>query len=92
MLKQTSSLESSNPMIFSVGVDRQGCEDVLDLTDGNQEGRLKIGIICDRRTGGRYAILGTEFADLKTSENEKSLPAKWLKRMLSTRLNNKEGK
>ncbi len=89
-LKTTSSIESSNPLIFSVGVDRVGCEDVLDLTDKKEEARLKVGIICDRKGGGRYAILGTEFADLKVEESDAQIPTKWLHRMLNTTLNNKE--
>jgi hypothetical protein len=87
-LKETSTIESSNPLIFSVGVDRVKCEDVLDLTDKAEEARLKVGIICDRKTGGRYAILGTEFSDLLVGQADKSIPAMWLRRMLTTDLNN----
>lgn len=86
-LKTNTTTESLNPLIFSVGVDRVGCEDVLDLTDKSDEERLKIGIICDRKTGGRYAILGTEFADLSAKEIDKLIARKWLRRMLSTNLN-----
>ncbi len=92
MLKKTTTVESFNPLVFSVGVDRTGCEDVLDLTDEKKEARLKIGIICDRNSGGRYAILGTEFADLKLSEADTGLAAKWLQRMLTTSLNTKGAK
>ena len=86
-LKGNSTKESHNPLIFSVGVDRVACEDVLDLTDAKEEKRLKIGVICDRVFGGRYAILGTEFSDLKTSKDNKNIVDKWLRRMLSTELN-----
>ncbi len=89
MLRENASIESTNPLIFSVGVDRVGCEDVLDLTDKQEESRLKVGIICDRKTGGRYAILGTEFADLKVSKQDKDLPAQWLLRMLNSNLDAK---
>lgn len=86
-LKGDSTTESSNPMIFSVGVDRVGCDDVLDLTDKKDEERLKVGIICDRKGGGRYAILGTEFSDLKASFVDRNIATKWLRRMLTTKLN-----
>lgn len=91
-LKQTTTSESANPLIFSIGVDRQDCQDVLDLTDKKKTLRYKMGIICDRSTGGRYAILGTEFSDFKTSETDKDIPAKWLMRMLNTKLNDKTRK
>lgn len=87
-LKESSTIESSNPLIFSVGVDRVKCEDVLDLTDKAEEARLKVGIICDRKSGGRYAILGTEFSDLAVTQADKNIPAMWLRRMLTTDLNN----
>ncbi len=91
-LKLTTSPESANPLIFSVGVDRKNCQDVLDFTDQGTESLFKMGVICDRRLGGRYVILGTEFADLKTSVINKSIPAKWLRRMLSTSLNPRSSK
>lgn len=91
-LKETTTAESNNPLIFSVGVDRIKCEDVLDLTDQNEEARLKVGIICDWKNGGRYVILGTEFADMKTSVDDKNIPAQWLRKMLSSTLNNKRNK
>ncbi len=89
-LKQMTTPESGDPLIFSVGVDRVNCEDVLDLTDAKQEDRLKIGIICNRPQAGRYAILGTEFADLLTSKRDEKIAPQWLRRMLETKLSNKE--
>ena len=86
-LKQTTTSESSNPLIFSIGVDRQDCQDVLDLTNKKKSLRYKLGIICDRRSGGRYAILGAEFSDFSTSDRDKNIPVKWLRRMLKTNLN-----
>ncbi len=86
-LNLKSSRESRNPLLFSVGVDRVSCEDVLDLTDHKKEDRYKIGVICDRSTGGRYAILGTEFSDIKTTEVDTSVPRRWLTRMLTSSLN-----
>lgn len=86
-LRGVSTSESDNPLIFSVGVDRVDCEDILDLTDKKEDRRLKIGIICDRSDRrGRYAILGTEFSDFKTSEDDKDIGKKWLRKMLSTDL------
>jgi hypothetical protein len=90
-LKETTTFASHNPTIFSIGVDRRDCQDVLDLTDKNKTLRYKMGIICDREEGGRFAILGTEFSDFKTTQRDESIPAKWLRRMLSTRLNTKKG-
>lgn len=85
-LKLNSTGESSDPLIFSVGVDRKNCQDVMDFTNNGKESLFKIGVICDRDTGGRLAILGTEFSDLKTTEDDKQVPAKWLRSMLSVDL------
>ncbi len=87
-LKLTSSSESVSPMIFSLGVDRIDCVDVFDLTDNEKLSRYKIGIVCDRGNGGRYALFGTEFSDIKVSEQDKALPAKWLNKMLNMKLGN----
>lgn len=91
-LKLNTTTESFDPLIFSVGVDRENCQDVLDFTDKGKESLFKIGVICDRSSGGRFAILGTEFADLKTDENDQQVPALWLKKMLSTPLNVRSNK
>ena len=68
----------------------------MDFTNrGEDQGSslFKIGIICDRKFNrGRIAILGTEFSDLKTGTNDTKVPAKWLKTMLSTSLDNKRAK
>ena len=86
-LNLDSTPESFDPLIFSVGVDRVNCQDVLDFTDQGEESLFKIGVICDRKTSGRFVILGTEFADLKTAEEDEEIPAKWLRSMLKTPLN-----
>lgn len=91
-LKLNTTPESFDPLIFSVGVDRANCQDVLDFTDTGKESLFKIGVICDRPTGGRFAILGTEFADLKTTETDEQVPALWLRKMLSTPLNVRSSK
>lgn len=83
-LRGASTTQSYNPLIFSVGVDRIGCVDVLDLSDKKDDLRLKIGVICDRKHGGRFSLLGTEFSDIFTEKNDLDIPTKWLKRMLTS--------
>lgn len=93
-LKLTTTEESFDPLIFSVGVNRVNCQDVLDLNDKKKESLYKIGVICDRPSPmrGRFAILGTEFADLKTVVADKDIPAQWLRRMLTMPLNLRSSK
>ena len=95
-LKLKSTSESFDPLVFSIGVDRKNCQDVMDFTNkGEVHGSslFKIGIICDRKNKkGRVAILGTEFSDLKAVKADEKVPAFWLKKMLSTSLNNKKVK
>lgn len=86
-LKLDSTVESHDPLVFAVGVDRKNCQDVLDFTNKKKDKLYKIGVICDRSTGGRYAILGTEFSDLKAMTGDEEIPAKWLRSMLSIELN-----
>lgn len=89
-LSLNSTKESFDPLIFSISVDRENCQDVMDFTNrGNVQraSQFKIGLICNRHDGkGRFAILGTEFADLKTSERDTKVPGKWLRTMLTTKL------
>lgn len=89
-LKGSATNESIDPVLFVAGVERQNCQDVLDLADARREKRYKIGVICDRVNGqyGRLAILGTEWADLKTDAGDANIPARWFKQMLNNRLNN----
>lgn len=89
-LKGTATGESVDPVLFVAGVERQNCQDVLDLADERREKRYKIGVICDRVNGqyGRLAILGTEWADLKVGDSDKNIPARWFNQMLNNRLNN----
>lgn len=90
-LKGTATEESVDPVLFVAGVERQNCQDVLDLADAKREKRYKIGVICDRVNGkrGRLAILGTEWADLKVQAGDENIPSRWFKQMLNNRLNNK---
>ncbi len=83
-LKLNSTIESSDPVLFSTGVDTNDCADVLEISDKRRLTRYKIGVVCRRENGGRLAVLGTEFADLKTSEQDKNIPSLWFKKMLST--------
>ena len=89
-MKGTATGESVDPVLFVAGVERQNCQDVLDLADERREKRYKIGVICDRVNGqyGRLAILGTEWADLKVGDSDKNIPARWFNQMLNNRLNN----
>jgi hypothetical protein len=83
-LTQSSSVESISPMIFSTGVDTNNCDDVLEIADALKLNRFKVGVICDRPGSGRLALLGTEWADLKSSEaDDDKIPSKWLKTMMT---------
>lgn len=87
-LSMKTTEESLDPMIFTVGSDRVNCQDTIDLTGGTADEEIfKLGVICDRPNGGRFAILGTEFADMKTAEGDEQIPAQWLRKMLTTPLN-----
>ncbi len=85
-LQLKATVESDDPIIFSTGVDTNNCADVLELTDAQKLTRYKIGVICKRENGGRLAVLGTEFADLKASLADKDIPSKWFQKMLSTKI------
>jgi hypothetical protein len=85
-LKLSSSTESSNPLIFNGGLDDPDkiCKGVLGLTvDGNNP--LVIGVTCERKYGGKITLLGTEWADLKVSEEDLSIPSSWFNTMLKGR-------
>ena len=96
-LNLNSTKESHDPLIFTIGVDRKNCQDVMDFTNKDEvqgSSLFKIGVICDRPwpNRGRLALLGTEFSDLKTTQADREVPAYWLKKMLTTNLTNKESK
>lgn len=92
-LKLSATDQSHDPLIFSIPVDRKDCQDVMDFTNRGvtqTPTQYKIGLICNRKNSGRFAILGTEFADLKTSEADKAIPGQWLRQMLNVRLSQSE--
>lgn len=81
-LNLMTTRESSDPLVFATGVDTNNCDDVLEITDEKKSTRYKLGVICNRKNGGRLAILGTEFADLKTTEADQDIPSRWFENML----------
>ncbi len=87
-LKLDTSDESHDPILFSTGVDTTNCEPVFEIADKRRLVRFKIGVICDRPNGGRLALLGTEWADLKVQGQDRNIPGTWLKTMISTDLKN----
>ncbi len=83
ILAQTATSESFNPMVFSTGVDSKNCRAVLELADAIRDIRAQVGTICNRPTGGRLALLGTEWADLQVRHlNDANIPMKWLETMM----------
>lgn len=87
-LAGNASMESADPVVFHEGVETQFCDDVLELNDdfAPQKKKYTIGIICKMPNGGRLALLGTEFADLKVSERDKDIPSQWFNNMLKLRV------
>lgn len=87
-LKGKASRESRDPAVFNGGLDDPDkiCKGVLGLTfDGNNP--LVVGVVCDRqkedrKDGGRITLLGTEWADLKTTRADLDIPAKWFQSMI----------
>ena len=61
-LRGKASNESFNPVLFSTGVDTRNCVPVMEIADAPRNFREEIGIICDRKNGGRLTLLGTEWA------------------------------
>ena len=87
-MKLNATAESADPLIFLISVDREYCDDVMDFTNRGNVQRAenyKIGFVCKRHDifGGRFAILGTEFADMKVGQRDQFLPGKWLRKMLT---------
>jgi hypothetical protein len=81
-----ASIESIDPMIFNGGLyDREKiCKGVLGLTpDGNNP--LVVGVVCERqgKLKGRISLMGAEWADFKTSENDAFIPESWFNTMIT---------
>ena len=89
-LGQNASDESVNPLIFNTKSSSSNCKPVLDLMNDIGSQIHKIGIVCKRKTGGRLALMGTEWADLKTSSADSEIPASWMKRMLTISVRNEK--
>lgn len=82
-LNGTASSESYDPMIFNGGLydTEKNCKGVVGLTQTGTNPYV-IGVVCNREKGGRIAILGTEWADLKFTEADQDIPVKWFNTML----------
>jgi hypothetical protein len=83
-LKQISSDESKDPMLFNGGLHDPDkvCKGVLGLSETGTNPYV-TGVSCARKNGGRISILGTEWADLLTAEEDKEIPAKWFDTLLN---------
>ena len=82
-LKGSVTGESRDPLIFNGGLyDTQKiCKGVLGLSE-NGNNPYVLGVSCNRKNGGRISFLGTEWADLLTSEEDKQIPVKWFNTLL----------
>ncbi len=83
-LRGSASSESADPMIFNGGLydAEKNCKGVLGLSQtGNNP--YVIGVTCKRTNGGRISILGTEWADLRFSEDDSKIPVKWFDTLLN---------
>lgn len=83
MLKLSASAESKDPMLFNGGLDDPDkiCKSVIGLSlDGTNP--YVIGVVCDRKGGGRISLLGTEWADLKVSTGDEQIPVEWFNTMV----------
>lgn len=86
-LKGRASSVSGDPIIFNGGLydTAKNCKGVLGISETDINPFI-IGLSCHRKgrlSGGRISILGTEWADLKTSLKDKSIPAKWFDTLLN---------
>jgi hypothetical protein len=46
---------------------------------------LAIGFSCDRVGGGKIVVLGTEWADFLTQDEDKDIPVKWFNTLIKTK-------
>ncbi len=86
-LKGSASSESFDPIIFNGGLydTEKNCKGVLGVSETDINPFI-IGLSCtrtERRGGGRISILGTEWADFKTSTDDEGIPAKWFDTLLN---------
>jgi hypothetical protein len=85
-LKLTTTVESSNPLIFNGGLDDADklCKGVLGLTDTGFNPYV-IGVVCKRNNGGKLILLGTEWADFAVESSDANIPSLWFDKMLTGR-------
>jgi len=86
-LMGTASSASVDPIIFNGGLydTEKNCKGVLGVSETDINPFI-IGLSCkrtERSGGGRVSILGTEWADLKTSVDDEEIPAKWFETLLN---------
>lgn len=83
-LKLNASVESKDPMLFNGGLDDPDkiCKSVIGLSE-NGNNPYVIGVACDRKGGGRIALLGTEWADLKVGAGDEQIPLDWFNSLLN---------
>lgn len=94
-LRGRASLESRDPLIFNGGLydSRKNCKGVLGISE-TERNPLVIGMSCQRTLrpkGGRIALLGTEWADLRTEASDSEIPLKWFDTLLKGDFNEKKG-
>lgn len=82
-LKGQTTIASKNPMIFNAGLDDPAkvCRGVIGLTEDGFN-PFAIGFSCSRKNGGKIVVLGTEWADFLTQEQDKEIPVKWFNTLI----------
>lgn len=83
-LKLTSTVQSKNPLIFNGGLDDPNkiCKGVLGLSP-DKFNPYVLGVVCNKKNGGRVALLGTEWSELKTHTNDIKIPFSWFTTFLN---------
>lgn len=87
-LKGSTTEASFDPIVFNGGLydTHKNCKGVLGVSDKANVPPYIIALTCsrtERAGGGKISILGTEWADLKTSADDESIPAKWFDTLLN---------
>lgn len=82
-LKGNTTLASSDPIVFNAGLDDPAkvCKGVVGLAK-NSINPLVIGLSCNKIGGGKIVILGVEWADFLTAEEDKTIPVKWFETLI----------
>lgn len=80
-LAGTTTSISTNPAVLNVTLSSD-CTRLFSLFKaGNPPTELLVGVSCPRANGGRLVVLGFEWAELRTSTVDMTLPAQWFQRM-----------